>query len=180
MGPSAAAVGIDEIAYVANICAWKRCRTGWSRCSTSPRPISPWIDTGGLFAYGTHAAVVAVEPGTGVVEILDFAVAEDCGTMINPMIVDGQVRAASRRASAPRFTKKSPMTSRASRSPARSPITSCPVPRRCRRSRSRICIRPRRTTEYGVKGMGEGGAIAPPAAIANAVRDALARLGAEV
>src|SRR5439155_22369836 len=35
-------------------------------------------------------------------------------------------------------------------------------------------------TEYGVKGMGEGGAIAPPAAIANAVRDALAHLGAEV
>ena len=35
-------------------------------------------------------------------------------------------------------------------------------------------------TEYGVKGMGEGGAIAPPAAIANAVRDALAPLGAEV
>ena len=35
-------------------------------------------------------------------------------------------------------------------------------------------------TEYGVKGMGEGGAIAPPAAIANAVCDALAALGAEV
>jgi len=35
-------------------------------------------------------------------------------------------------------------------------------------------------TQYGVKGMGEAGAIAPPAAIANAVRDALAPLGAEV
>ena len=35
-------------------------------------------------------------------------------------------------------------------------------------------------TEYGMKGMGEGGAVAPPAAIANAVRDALAALGAEV
>jgi carbon-monoxide dehydrogenase large subunit len=35
-------------------------------------------------------------------------------------------------------------------------------------------------TEYGVKGMGEGGAVAPPAAIANAVRDALAALGVEV
>jgi aerobic carbon-monoxide dehydrogenase large subunit len=33
-------------------------------------------------------------------------------------------------------------------------------------------------TEYGMKGMGEGGAVAPPAAIANAVRDALAGLGA--
>jgi carbon-monoxide dehydrogenase large subunit len=35
-------------------------------------------------------------------------------------------------------------------------------------------------TEYGMKGMGEGGAVAPPAAITNAVRDALGRLGAEI
>jgi hypothetical protein len=35
-------------------------------------------------------------------------------------------------------------------------------------------------TEYGMKSMGEGGAVAPPAAIANAVRDALAEIGAEV
>ena len=39
---------------------------------------------------------------------------------------------------------------------------------------------PAAATEYGMKGMGEGGAVAPPAAIANAVRDALASLGAEV
>jgi carbon-monoxide dehydrogenase large subunit len=35
-------------------------------------------------------------------------------------------------------------------------------------------------TEYGIKGMGEGGAVAPPAAIANAVRDALSAIGAEL
>jgi carbon-monoxide dehydrogenase large subunit len=39
---------------------------------------------------------------------------------------------------------------------------------------------PATATEYGMKGMGEGGAVAPPAAIANAVRDALAAFGAEV
>src|SRR5205807_3937895 len=39
---------------------------------------------------------------------------------------------------------------------------------------------PSSATEYGMKGMGEGGAVAPPAAIANAVRDALAPLGAEI
>src|SRR4030042_92585 len=49
-------------------------------------------ETGGVFAYGAHAALVAVEPDTGVVEILDYVVTEDCGTMINPMIVDGQVQ----------------------------------------------------------------------------------------
>jgi carbon-monoxide dehydrogenase large subunit len=35
-------------------------------------------------------------------------------------------------------------------------------------------------TEYGMKGMGEGGAISPPAAIANAIRDALRPIGAEI
>ena len=35
---------------------------------------------------------MAVDPETGLVELLDFAVAEDCGTMINPMIVEGQIR----------------------------------------------------------------------------------------
>ena len=48
--------------------------------------------SGGVFAYGTHAVVVAVDPDSGVVELLDYVVAEDCGTMINPMIVDGQVQ----------------------------------------------------------------------------------------
>ena len=37
---------------------------------------------------------------------------------------------------------------------------------------------PATATEYGMKGLGEGGAVAPPAAIANAVRDALAAIGA--
>ena len=45
-----------------------------------------------MFAYGTHAVVVAVDPDTGVIEMLDYVVSEDCGTMINPMIVDGQVQ----------------------------------------------------------------------------------------
>jgi len=66
---------------------------------------------GGVFSYGTHAVIVAVEPEIGTVEILDYVVAEDCGTMINPMIVDGQIQGGHRgRASAPRpSTKKFPM-----------------------------------------------------------------------
>ncbi|HSK97191.1 MAG TPA: aerobic carbon-monoxide dehydrogenase large subunit [Euzebyales bacterium] len=43
------------------------------------------------FASGVHAAVVAVDPDTAEVEILDYAVVHDCGTLINPRIVDGQI-----------------------------------------------------------------------------------------
>src|SRR5690606_1320668 len=49
---------------------------------------SPGIDTG-VFCYCTQAAVVAVDPESGAVEILDYGVVEDCGTMCNPMIVEG-------------------------------------------------------------------------------------------
>ena len=45
----------------------------------------------GTFSYACHAAVVAVDTATGEVEILDYAVVEDGGVLVNPMIVDGQV-----------------------------------------------------------------------------------------
>ena len=45
----------------------------------------------GIHTGSAHAAVVAVDPETGAVEILDYVVAEDAGTLVNPMIVDGQI-----------------------------------------------------------------------------------------
>ena len=45
----------------------------------------------GTTAAATHIAAVEVDPATCFVRILKFVVAEDCGRMINPMIVDGQV-----------------------------------------------------------------------------------------
>ena len=50
----------------------------------------PKRDTG-TFSYAAHAAVVAVDPETGGVEILDYVVVEDGGVLVNPMIVDGQI-----------------------------------------------------------------------------------------
>src|SRR3954454_23868208 len=45
----------------------------------------------GAFSYATHACVLALDPGTGHVEVLDYVVCHDCGTMVNPMIVEAQV-----------------------------------------------------------------------------------------
>ncbi|SRR5712691_7056641 len=70
-----------------------------------PQNLPPDVDTGGLevtagyraerdsgtFTYAAHAAVVAVDPETGHVEFLDYIVVEDGGTLVNPMIVDGQI-----------------------------------------------------------------------------------------
>jgi carbon-monoxide dehydrogenase large subunit len=43
------------------------------------------------YPFGTHVAVVEVDPGTGEIEILRYAAVDDCGEQLNPMIVEGQV-----------------------------------------------------------------------------------------
>ena len=45
----------------------------------------------GTFSYATHAALVAVDPEIGDVEILDYVIVEDGGKLVNPMIADGQI-----------------------------------------------------------------------------------------
>ena len=89
LGPQGS-VSIAEIAKVAHL-----------RMDGLPPGVDPLLDatatyepavSTGVFSYATHGAVVAVDPETGFVELLDFAVAEDCGTMVNPMIVEGQIR----------------------------------------------------------------------------------------
>ncbi len=83
-------VTIAEIAKVAHL-----------RMDGLPPGVDPLLDATatyepavgtGVFSYATHGAVVAVNPETGFVELLDFAVAEDCGTMVNPLIVEGQIQ----------------------------------------------------------------------------------------
>jgi aerobic carbon-monoxide dehydrogenase large subunit len=43
------------------------------------------------YAYGTHAAYVAVDPGTGHVEVLDYVAVGDVGRIVNPMTLKGQI-----------------------------------------------------------------------------------------
>ena len=102
----------------------------------------PGISTG-VFSYATHGAVVAVDPETGAVELLDFAVAEDCGTMVNPMLVEGQIRGGVVQGIGTALREEIPYDAPASRSPRRSSTTTCPAPSNCRRSRSATCT-PRR------------------------------------
>ena len=45
----------------------------------------------GVFSYSTHAAVVAVDPEIGSIEVLDYAIVADCGTRVNPLLVEGQI-----------------------------------------------------------------------------------------
>lgn len=132
----------------------------------------------GTFSYGAHAALVAVDSETGDVEILDYVVVEDGGRLVNPMIVDGQIYGGVAQGIGTALYEEMPFD--ASGQPLASTLSDylLPGPTEVPALRVVHMETPSPYTEFGVKGIGEGGAIAPPAAIANAVNDALRPLGA--
>ena len=139
----------------------------------------PKVDTG-AFSYASHAAVVAVDTELGDVEILDYVIVEDCGTVVNPMVVEGQARGGVAQGIGTAMYEESPYD--ANGQPLAASFADYLLPAATEIPAMRIfhMHTPSPYTEFGIKGMGEGGAIAPPAVIFNAVNDALAPLGVEV
>jgi carbon-monoxide dehydrogenase large subunit len=135
-------------------------------------------DSRGAFSYACHAAVVAVDPQTGAVELLDYAVSEDCGTMINPMIVDGQVMGGVVQGIGTALFEEIPYDTEGQPLATTFAEYLMPCASELPAIRVRHMVTPSTFTEYGIKGVGEGGAIAPPAAIANAMCDAFRDCGA--
>lgn len=134
----------------------------------------------GTFSYAAHAAVVAVDTETGEVEILDYVVVEDGGVLVNPMIVDGQILGGTAQGIGTALYEEMPYDAQGQ--PLASTLSDYMLPGPAEVPEVRILHMetPSPYTRFGQKGIGEGGAIAPPAAIANAVNDALAGLGAEL
>jgi carbon-monoxide dehydrogenase large subunit len=139
----------------------------------------PARDTG-TFSYATHAAVVAVDSSTGGVEILDYVVVEDGGTLVNPTIVDGQIRGGAAQGIGTCLLEAMPFDDRGQ--PLASSLLDYFLPGATEVPNIRVLHMqtPSPHTEFGIKGIGEGGAVGPPAAIVCAVNDALRKLGAEV
>ena len=134
----------------------------------------------GAFTYATHAAVVAVDPETGLTRILDYVIVEDCGRMVNPMIVEGQAFGGTAQGIGTALFEESRYDA------AGQPLASTlmdyllPGPAELPPMRIEHMETPSPYTAHGIKGVGEGGAIAPPAAVINAINDALRPLGAEI
>jgi carbon-monoxide dehydrogenase large subunit len=134
----------------------------------------------GTFSYACHAVAVAVDTELGHVDILDYAICEDGGTLINPLIVDGQIYGGLAQGIGTALYEEMPYSEDAQ--PLASTLADymLPGPTEVPEPRVDHMETPSPLTFFGQKGIGEGGAIAPPAAIANAVNDALAPLGAEL
>jgi carbon-monoxide dehydrogenase large subunit len=159
-----------------------------------PNSLPPDVDAGGLEAtvgykssvdsgaigYGTHAAVVAVDPETGEVEILDYVIVEDCGTVVNPMIVEGQAYGGTAQGIGQALYEEMPYD--AAGQPTASTLADYLVPGAAEVPRIRVyhIEIPSPYTEFGAKGVGEGATIGAASVVMSAVNDALQPLGAEI
>jgi carbon-monoxide dehydrogenase large subunit len=134
----------------------------------------------GTFSYAAHGCTVAVDPETGKVEILDYVVVEDGGVLVNPMIVDGQVYGGTAQGIGTALYEEMPFDAAAQ--PLASTLADYHLPGAAEVPAIRIehMESPSPYSRFGQKGIGEGGAIGPPAAIANAINDALSGLAIEV
>ena len=159
-----------------------------------PQDLPPDIDPAGLestsgykpqrdsgtFSYAVHAVTVAVDSDLGDVELLDYVIVEDGGVLVNPMIVDGQIYGGLAQGIGTALYEEMPFDSAGQ--PLATTFADYLLPGATEVPEPRLdhMETPSPYTMFGVKGIGEGGAIAPPAAIANAVNDALRPLGVEI
>lgn len=173
--------GTDRCIAVADLA-----RTAYHQAPRLPNTIEPGLnesatyDPAGTFSNACHAAIVNVDTETGKVAIERFIVMEDAGRLINPMIVDGQIHGGVAQGIANALLEEVVYDETGNVLTTTLadflPPTSLDIPA--------IEIGHIETwTSASItkaKGLGEGGAIGPPAAILNAINDALASFGAKI
>jgi carbon-monoxide dehydrogenase large subunit len=125
------------------------------------------------WAAGVHAAVVAVDTRTGEVEILRYVVAHDCGRPLNPMIVDGQTRGGVMQGIGGALYEEIVYDESGQLRNGSFMDYLLPTVAEAPDIEMVHVDVPSPLNRLGIKGIGEGGAIGPGAAIANAVEDAL-------
>lgn len=138
------------------------------------------FDPPGTFSNATHGVVVEVSAATGEVRIDRYVVVEDCGVVINPMIVDGQVRGGVAQGIAAALYEQLLYDEEGQLLTATFMDYLVPTAAEIPAIEIHHLETPCEYTATGAKGMGEGGTVGAPAAIANAVADAVSHLGIEI
>jgi carbon-monoxide dehydrogenase large subunit len=133
---------------------------------------------GTTFPFGTHACVVEVDVATGAVKIVRYVAVDDCGPVINPMIVDGQIQGGITQGLAQALFEE--VAYDAASGQLRSGTLAdylVPTINEAPQYELDRTVTPTPLNELGVKGVGEAGTIGSSAAVVNAICDALAPLG---
>jgi carbon-monoxide dehydrogenase large subunit len=129
------------------------------------------------FCNGTHVVEVEVDPMTGGVALTNYTIAHDSGTIINPLIVDGQVQGGTAHGIGNALFER--MKYDASGQPLTTTFQDYLLPTAVEVPGCKIVHveTPNPLNPIGVKGAGEGGTIPAPAAIIAAIEDALSPFG---
>ncbi len=134
----------------------------------------------GTTTAATHIAAIEIDPQTYEVKVTRYAVAEDCGRIVNPQIVDGQVHGGVAQGIGAAFYEEVLYDAQGQIQSAS--LVDYLVPAASEVPAMQVMhldtLSP--TSLGGYRGMGEGGTIGAPAAIANALSDALSPLGIEI
>ena len=131
------------------------------------------------FTYpsGAHIAVVEVDTETGLVELAKYTAVDDCGTQINPIIVNGQIHGGIAQGVAEGMYEEALYDESGNLTTSHMGYYRVPSAAELPSFTLESTVTPSTTNPLGVKGIGEAGTIAAPPAVVNAVIDALAPLG---
>ncbi len=132
------------------------------------------------YAFGVHIPIVEIEPETGKIKIQSYYVVHDCGTMINPSIVEGQLYGGIAQGIGGALLEELKYNSEGQLMSPNFLDYLLPTSNDVLNVEIEHTETPSKINPFGVKGVGEGGAIAPPAAIASAIENALSYLGVKI
>jgi carbon-monoxide dehydrogenase large subunit len=171
-------IGLDEVG-----------RAGYFRGDTLPPDVQPELvatrhyqprDYPFAFTNGIQASYVEIDVETGLVRLLKHWVVEDCGTMVNPLLVDEQIRGGVVQGLGAALFEECLYD--AAGQLRNGSLADYLVPMAAEMPDILVAHleTPTRGSELGAKGVGEAGTAGAPAAVLNAVNDALAPLGARL
>jgi carbon-monoxide dehydrogenase large subunit len=129
------------------------------------------------FPFGSYIAVVDIDRGTGAVKIRRFVAVDDCGNIINPMIVDGQIHGGLTMGMAPALLEEISYDEQGNIQGGSFMDYLLPTAMETPKWETDKTVTPSPHHPLGAKGVGESATVGAPPAIVNAVVDALAHLG---
>jgi len=129
------------------------------------------------FPFGSYICVVDIDRGTGEVKIRRFVAVDDCGNIINPMIVDGQIHGGLTMGMAPALLEEISYDESGNIQGGSFMDYLVPTAMETPEWETERTVTPSPHHPLGAKGVGESATVGAPPAIVNAVVDALAHLG---
>ncbi len=149
-----------------------------------PKGMEPGFETSSYydppnltFPFGSYICVVDIDRGTGMVKVRRFLAVDDCGNIINPMIVDGQIHGGLAQGLAPALFEEMTYDENGNNLAGSFMDYLLPTAMETPHWETDKTVTPCPHHPLGAKGVGESATVGAPPAIANAVVDALAHLG---